>query len=72
MKEWGIIIAAALAILYVVSSIDSVGSTLGTRLASLDEKMDELNEKVDALAEKTEEIEDRLNGKRYVNPIDLR
>jgi hypothetical protein len=64
MKEWGIIIAAVLAVAYVVHSIYEVGSVLGTRL-------DELHDKVDALQEKLDEIEANQNRKTYINPIDL-
>jgi transcription antitermination factor NusA-like protein len=71
MEKWGIIIIVALAVFYLVTSIDAVGSAIGIQLASLHEKIDELNEKVDAISAKTDDIEDRLNGKRYVNPIEL-
>ena len=68
MKEWGIIIAATLAVAYSVHSIYEVGGVLGTRL-------DELHEKVDTLQGKVEEIEDNFEteriNKNHVNPIDL-
>jgi hypothetical protein len=64
MEKWGIIIAAVLAVSYVVHSIYHVGSVLGYRL-------DELHEKVDAMQEKLDEIEANQDGKTYVNPIEL-
>ncbi|MGA2166608.1 MAG: hypothetical protein ABSG62_00255 [Terracidiphilus sp.] len=64
MEKWGIIIAAALAVAFIVHSIYHVGSVLGFRL-------DELHEKVDALQEKLDEIEAEQDRKPYVNPIDL-
>jgi trans-2-enoyl-CoA reductase len=50
MKEWGIVIAAALVVAYIIHAIYQVGSVLGKSL-------DELHEKVDALQEKLEEDE---------------
>jgi hypothetical protein len=64
MKEWGIIIAASLALAYIVHSIYHVGSVLGFRI-------DELHEKVDAMQEKFDEIEAEQDKKTYLNPIDL-
>jgi hypothetical protein len=66
MKEWGIIIAALLAVYCIVRSVYHVGSVLGYRL-------DELHEKVDAVREKLDEIEAKQDESTstYVNPIDL-
>ena len=52
-------------------AVFQVHQSNGEKLEALDAKIDAIEEKVDALLEKTEEIEDRLNGKRYVNPIEL-
>lgn len=50
MKEWGSLIAAVLAICYIIYAIEKVGAILGKRL-------DELHDKVDVLQEKLDEIE---------------
>jgi uncharacterized protein YoxC len=71
MEKWATIIAAIAAFVLLTRSIYHAASVLGFRLDELHEKVDALQEKIEAIEEKTEEIEDRLNGKRYVNPIDL-
>ena len=52
MKDWGIIIAVALAFIFLTRSIYHVGSVLGFRL-------DELHKKVDDLMETLEEIKEK-------------
>jgi transcription antitermination factor NusA-like protein len=68
MNVWLIIIGACAAVVYLVSSIDAVGSALGKRLEELHEKVDTLQEKVDEIESS---IESQRIDKHYVNPIDL-
>jgi outer membrane murein-binding lipoprotein Lpp len=71
MEKWGIIIAAFVAVFYIVHSIYNSGGIVSTQLDELHGKVDALQEKMEAIEEKLDEIEDRVNGKRYVNPIEL-
>ena len=41
------------------------------KMEALNNKIDALQESMGELLEKMEEIEGRLDGKRYVNPIEL-
>ena len=68
--EWTILIAVV--IVGIMVSASSGNGLSENALRELYEKIDELNEKLDAVHEKLDDIEDRMNGKRYVNPIELR
>lgn len=41
------------------------------KMEVLNNKIDALQESIEELLEKMEEIESRLDGKRYVNPIEM-
>jgi outer membrane murein-binding lipoprotein Lpp len=71
MKEWGPIIAAFVAVFYIVHSIYNSGKIVSTQLDELHAKVDALQERMEAIEEKLDGIENTQNGKRYVNPIDL-
>ena len=71
MKEWIGAIGVGILVGLIVRSIYHAADMVSARLDELHEKVDVLVEKMGAIEEKQDEIEDRLNGKRYVNPIDL-
>lgn len=68
MKDWGIIVAAFVAVYFIVHSVYKSGAIVSTQL-------DELNAKVDALQDKLDSIESDLESERgnknYINPVDL-
>ena len=68
MKDWGIIIAAFLAVFYIVHSIYKSGGIVGAQLDELDKKVDALQEKLDQIES---DLETERTNKHYVNPIDL-
>lgn len=56
MKDWGVIVAAAVVVFLILYAINKVGQILATSLDGLHAKTDALQEKLESIKEKLDEV----------------